>query len=66
MGIKGYVRNMSEGTVKIVIEDEPETIKKLVKILKSREIAGNKIVTDVDITYEDARNEFNTFTILRN
>lgn len=57
---------MSDGTVKIVVENEQEVIKKLVKILKSREIAGNKIVSDVDITYEDAKNEFNAFSILRN
>ncbi len=66
MGLKGYVRNMSDGTVKIVVEDEPEVIKKLVKILKSREILGDKIVADVEITYEDAKNEFNAFSILRN
>jgi len=65
MGLKGYVQNMSDGTVKIVVENEPETIKRLVKILKSRELLGNKIVSDVEITSEDSKNEFNTFEIKR-
>lgn len=66
MGLKGYVQNQPNGTVKVVVEDEEEIIKKLIKILKSRELLGNKIVTDIYITYEDAKNEFKDFSILRN
>ena len=66
MGLKGYVQNLPDGTVKVVIEDEQETIRKLIRILKSREILGNKIVTDIKVAYGDAKNEFKDFSILRN
>jgi acylphosphatase len=65
MGIKGYVQNLPDGTVRIVAEAEEEAIKKLVKILKSREILGNKIVTKADVSYEDATDEFTVFEIRR-
>ncbi|MBU4246408.1 MAG: acylphosphatase [Nanoarchaeota archaeon] len=65
MGLKGYVQNLPNGTVKVVVEDEEETIKKLVKILKSREILGTQIVSKADVSYEDAKNEFDAFEIKR-
>ena len=65
MGLKGYVQNLPDGTVKVVIEDEQETIRKLIRILKSREILGNKIVTDIKVAYGDPKNEFKDFSILR-
>lgn len=65
MGLKGYVRNLPDGTVEIVAETEKETIKKLLSVLKSREILGTKIVSCIDIKYEEATEEFDAFDIKR-
>ncbi len=65
MGVKGYVENLSDGTVKVVAEAEEDVIEKFLKRIEARELFGNKIVTKMDVTRESATGEFNDFFILR-
>ncbi len=65
MDIKGCVENLPDGTVKIVAESDKETLKKLLDVLKSREILGAKIVDKVEVKYEEATEEFEEFSIKR-
>ncbi|MFC1768608.1 acylphosphatase [Nanoarchaeota archaeon] len=61
LGLKGYVRNTSDGCVEIVCEGSEESIKTLLEFCNEGPELAN--VTKVDINYSEPNNEFTTFEI---
>ncbi len=62
LGVKGYVRNLSDGTVEIVAEADEETLKKFFsEIEKGPPLAK---VTDVTYHFKDKDGGFTDFEIL--
>lgn len=63
LGLKGYVRNEIDGTVKIVVEGDIEKIKELLKYLKIGN--GYSMVTDIKILNQKEIEKFTyqNFTI---
>jgi len=59
LGLVGYVKNLSDGSVEVVAEGEIEKIKEFLEILKK----GNShaLIERVDYELKDAKNEFNDF-----
>ncbi len=61
LGIKGYVRNLPDGTVEVVAEGSPEVIKKFIEKLK--EGPPLAIVEDMEIQEIPPDEEFETFEV---
>jgi len=61
LGVKGYVQNMPDGTVKIIAEAPRKTIEKFIKALKIREPPTNVYQVKVKTTKPTGKFEF--FTI---
>lgn len=61
LGLRGWVRNCSDGSVEAVVEGEEKRVKELVDWC-SRNIYGAE-VEKVDIKYEQFKNEFTNFEI---
>ncbi len=59
LGLVGYVKNLSDGSVEVVAEGEIEKIKEFLEILKK----GNSyaLVEKVEYELKDPENEFNDF-----
>jgi len=62
LGIKGWVRNLSDGRVEVVGEGEEEKIKEFLQRLHKGP-PGAK-VTDIEIIYEEPNGEFFDFNII--
>ncbi|ADN51164.1 acylphosphatase [Vulcanisaeta distributa] len=63
LGVKGFVRNLPDGfTVEIVAEGPDDAIEQLISIVGKG--PPGAIVEDVEVNYEEPRNEFNDFEIL--
>ena len=62
IGLKGWVKNQPNGTVKIVAEGNKEGIIKLYDWCKVG--PKNAVVDSVDIKWESAKNEFTDFKII--
>ncbi len=63
LGVKGFVRNLPDGfTVEIVAEGPDEAIDQLISIVSKG--PPGAIVEDIEVSYEEPRNEFNDFEIL--
>lgn len=62
LGLFGWVRNESDGSVKIIAEGEEEKIKELIKWLR----VGPKFarVDEVKVNWQEVQNEFSQFEIL--
>ena len=62
MGIVGSVKNMQDGSVKIIAEGKEENLEKLVEWCK----AGTEFsqVKDIEVKWFDATGEFKNFEIL--
>ncbi|VVB61211.1 Acylphosphatase [uncultured archaeon] len=65
LGVKGYVENLSDGTVRVVAEAEEDIMENFLKCIEARELFGKNIVSKMDVTRENATGEFNDFSILR-
>ncbi len=61
LGIKGYVRNLPDGTVEVVAEGSPEALDKFIE--KLREGPPLAIVEDMDIEEVAPDEEFDDFEI---
>ena len=61
LGLTGFVRNLGNGCVEVIAEGSEEKLKALV--LFCRTGPENSNVDDIKIEYENAKNEFNTFSI---
>jgi len=61
MGITGWVRNVPDGSVEIVAEGEKEKIEKFIKwCWKGPPLA---IVENVEVKWEEYKNEFKSFEV---
>ena len=61
LGLKGYTRNMPDGTVEIITEGPKDNINKLIDYCKKS--PGNSEVSKIDVKFGKANNEFDGFAI---
>ena len=61
LGLTGFARNLSDGRVEAVIEGEEDKIKELLEILRKGPPGSS--VSNIDVKWEEARNEFQRFGI---
>lgn len=61
LGLTGWVRNLSDGRVEAVFEGEEEDIKKMIKACRKGPPASQ--VSDVDVSWERTRGEFDHFRV---
>ena len=61
LGLKGYVRNMSNGAVEVVAEGPEDKIKELIEFCKKGPEAAE--VSKVDVKIKKASNEFESFEV---
>ena len=61
LGVKGCVRNLSDGRVEAVFEGEEKSVKELIEFCR-RGPPGAR-VTDVNITWENYTGEFRNFEV---
>ena len=62
-GLTGWVRNLPNGNVEIVLEGSEEKIKEMVEWCKIGPF--NAVVNDVKIEIKEHKGEFDDFSILR-
>jgi acylphosphatase len=61
LGLKGYAKNLQDGTVEVVAEGPEEKLKELVEFCKrGPELAK---VSKIDVKFEKLKNEFEGFEI---
>ncbi len=60
-GVKGWVRNLSDGRLEAVFEGEEEAVKALIDFC--RHGPRSAIVTGLDLTWEEFTGEFEDFAI---
>jgi len=63
LGLCGWVRNLPNGDVEIVVEGEKAKIKELLEELWRGPPAAK--VSDIEVKYLSFKGDFRTFTILR-
>ena len=61
LGLRGYARNMADGTVEVVAEGSKEKIKELIEFCKKG--PGAARVDKIDVHIWEARNEFKDFEV---
>lgn len=61
LGLNGYVRNLSDGSVEIVAEGDEELIQTLVSLARKE---GPGFVSDLKIIYEPFKGDLKGFKIL--
>ncbi|MBI2134596.1 acylphosphatase [Candidatus Woesearchaeota archaeon] len=61
LGLKGYAKNMPDGTVEVVAEGPEEKINELIKFCKKGPEAAK--VSKVNIKFEKPKNEFDGFGV---
>jgi len=62
LGVKGWVKNLSDGTVETLAEGESQEIEEFIAWCKKG--PDNANVTDIDIENQNATGEFDTFKIV--
>jgi len=60
-GLSGYVKNLPDSTVEIVVEGQEDKINKLIDFCKSN--PGASEVSNVEVKFEKAENTFEGFEI---
>ncbi|HOJ43320.1 MAG TPA: acylphosphatase [Syntrophorhabdaceae bacterium] len=63
LNIKGWVRNLPDGRVEMVCEGSADSIEKM--IAWSRRGPQGAVVEDIEVIYEEYKNEFSDFKIVR-
>jgi acylphosphatase len=61
LGVKGWVRNLSDGRVEAVFEGEEKSVKELIEFCRRGPLGAR--VTGVDITWENYTGEFRNFEV---
>lgn len=61
LGLRGYVRNTSEGSVEVVAEGPGNKLNELIAFCKKGPEAAN--VEKIDVKFEKASNEFKSFDV---
>jgi Acylphosphatases len=59
--LKGYVKNLFDGSVEVVVEGNHSLIEELIKDLRRGPVSAH--VTEVEVDWEIPSNEFSTFEI---
>ncbi|AOL15692.1 acylphosphatase [Sulfolobus sp. A20] len=59
LGIKGYARNLDDGTVEVVAEGHEEALKKLIEYVKKGPPLAE--VSNVEYLFEEYKGEFHDF-----
>ncbi|MCS7098525.1 MAG: acylphosphatase [Candidatus Methanomethyliaceae archaeon] len=63
IGLVGYVKNLDDGSVEIVVEGEKEDIIKLISDVRIG--PPGALVKDLEIYWYESKNDFNDFVIIR-
>lgn len=63
LGLKGFVKNLDDGRVEIVVEGDKKYIRKFITWCKKGPIWS--IVEHVNILAEQPKNEFDSFDVIR-
>jgi acylphosphatase len=63
LGLKGWVRNLWDGSVETVAEGDPRTLERFLEALKRGPRSAH--VTHVEVEWEQATGEFSSFTVRR-
>ena len=61
LGLKGFVRNTSDGNVELIAEGPEDKLNQLIAFCKKGPDSAE--VTDVKIEYQEPKNEFNSFSV---
>lgn len=61
LGLRGYVRNLDDGSVEVVAEGDEGAIEDLISRVRDE---GPGFITDVKVVYEDFKGDFKDFKIL--
>ena len=61
LGLKGWVKNLPDGSVESVFEGAREAIEEAIEWCKTSQPHGK--VTDADIAWEDYKGEFSSFQV---
>ena len=63
VGLTGWVRNLEDGRIEAIIEGDRDRARELIKLIKK----GPKLakVEHIDVCWEEATGEFDSFEILR-
>lgn len=61
LGLNGYSKNLSDGTVEIVAEGPKDKLEELIEFCKKGPEAAE--VSKVDVKFEEAKGEFDGFEI---
>lgn len=59
--VKGWVKNCGDGSVEAIFEGEKDDIEKLIALCQKGPSASR--VTNINIQWEDHKNEFDSFSI---
>ena len=62
MGVKGYVRNLPDGTVEVVAEGDEQTLREFLEAIEQGPPLAE--VTDIRYQFEDKEGGFTDFEIL--
>ncbi len=62
LGLNGWVKNLPDGRVEIIIEGEEEKIEEFIKWCWKG--PPSALVDNVDVSYSEALGEFNDFSIV--
>ncbi|MEM2991408.1 MAG: acylphosphatase [Halobacteria archaeon] len=61
LGLKGYVRNLSDGRVEILAQGSRDNLKELISYVRSS--PGLSFVTDLEVSWEEAKVDLGGFRI---
>lgn len=61
LGLKGFVRNLSNGQVEVIAEGHEKLLEELIEFCRRGPIGA--VVEDVEVRYEEPGQEFTTFSI---
>ncbi len=61
LGLKGFVKNMNDGTVEVVLEGSKEKLEELLRLLRKGPLLAR--VERVEETWSEGTDAFDTFTI---
>ncbi|MCS6861485.1 MAG: acylphosphatase [Abditibacteriales bacterium] len=61
LGVNGYVRNMLDGRVEVVMEGEQEKVERLITLCRQGPPLSR--VDKVDVMWEEFQGEFTTFMV---